>query len=326
MKNAKEIGRDFLHFLMPKNSFGDYLFSLCSFVKANEYYPNTKHPRRFMEHLLHMKRYGEFYDPLRQFTSDKYCVKQFVASTLGPQYSARTYAVLRTKEEVESLRLRTFPCVIKPTHASGYVLFVEDEGDVIDRNEIAGWLKLDLYRAYREANYRYLKPGIIVEEMISDGNGSTPNDYKIYCIDGRPQFIQVDKDRFGNHVRNYYNTNWDHLPFTVEDRPIGPVEGRPKALDEMLQIARALAAYFPRYVRVDLFCSGSGIKVAELTHCSANCKMRPRPIEYDTLIGELFRNPAMRLEPIQARGIPGEIEAGYPEGEVYPPRRMHAAP
>ncbi len=300
MRKLKHVVRDTLHFVLPKNSYGDYLHGLYSFVKTNEYWPQLNPPRRFMEHMLHMKRYGEIYDPLRQYTSDKYCLKQFVTWVVGAEYTTKTYQILYSREEVETLQLTTFPCVIKPTHSSGSVLIVNDKCQAIDRAKIAGWLEQDLYRQYREANYRYLRPGIIVEELIPDVVGGISKDYKIYCINGEPKFVQVDKDRITNHTRNYYNLDWEHMAFTVEDCPIGTTEERPEALDEMLRVARALAAHFRTYVRVDFFYNGKQIMVGELDHSSANCKMKPRPIEYDDQIGRLFTDPNLVLKPIES--------------------------
>ena len=309
MQKLKHLIRDILHYVLPKSAYGDYLHGLYSFVKVNEYWPQLNPPRRFMEHMLHMKRYGEIYDPLRQYTSDKYCLKQFVTWALGPGYTAKTYQVLYSREEVEKLELTTFPCVIKPTHGSGSVKIVRSKDEPIDRDVIVGWLKQDLYRQYREANYRFLRPGIIVEELIPDVGGGISKDYKIYCIDGEPKFVQVDKDRITNHTRNYYNLDWEHMEFTVEDCPIGTQEERPAALDEMVRVARTLAAHFRTYVRVDFFYNGQEIKVAELDHSSANCKMKPRPIAYDDLIGRLFTEPDLVIRPIEKYGMPEKCSA-----------------
>jgi hypothetical protein len=78
----------------------------------------------------------------------------------------------------------------------------------------------------------------------------------------------------------------------------------------MQQVARRLAAYFPGYVRVDLLYSGREIKITELDHSTANCKMRPRPIEYDDMIGALFADPQRRLRPVTAQPAADDVLAG----------------
>ena len=54
-----------------------------------------------------------------------------------------------------------------------------------------------MYSLSREWVYRDIKPTIFAEELLLDTTtGKPPMDYKFYCFNGAPIFIQVDVDRF----------------------------------------------------------------------------------------------------------------------------------
>ena len=76
-------------------------------------------------------------------------------------------------------------------------------------------MKLDFYKRSREYVYKNIKRKIIVEELILDDSKEIPNDYKIFCFNGKPKFIQVDINRFKNHKRAFFSIEWEKLPFTT---------------------------------------------------------------------------------------------------------------
>ena len=45
--------------------------------------------------------------------------------------------------------------------------------------------------------------------------GSSINDYKFLCFNGKPYFVWVDVDRFDNHKRNVYDLDWNLQPFEI---------------------------------------------------------------------------------------------------------------
>ena len=105
---------------------------------------------------------------------------------------------------------------------------------------------------HREYNYKGIKPAIICEHNLSDSNGHPPTDYKFFCFNGEPEFIQIDLDRFENHRRLIYGPTWIKKPFNI-NFPISPEEAeKPGNLTEMLELARKLSAGFP-FIRVDLY-------------------------------------------------------------------------
>ncbi len=268
--------------VLPYNAWADRICARLKFQIDHGRYPDQKtSPIRFNDYLFNIKTNGTLLDPLRQFISDKEYVKLYVAMHAGHHYVVKTYGVLHSEDEVDYLQLSQFPCVIKPTHASGRVLLQMTPDDQLNRDLLKAWLRYDYYRNTREQNYKYLTPKVIIEEFITDDGKSPAPDYKILCFGGRPQLIQIDLDRYGTHLQHFYDTAWNRLQYSVgfESRPEN--DPKPPQLDEMLEIAVKLSHPFP-FIRVDMYVSGTEVKVGELTNCphSAGRPFSPPSVEF----------------------------------------------
>ena len=58
---------------------------------------------------------------------------------------------------------------------------------------------------------------------------------------------EVDMDRFTRHTCDYYDLDWNRLPFDKVDAPNNSRDKpRPEGLDEMIEVARALSGGFCR--------------------------------------------------------------------------------
>jgi hypothetical protein len=66
----------------------------------------------------------------------------------------------------------------------------------------------------KKGNNRKIIPRIICEENLSVNNQSLP-DYKFFCFNGVPKFVQVDLDRYQNHTRNYYDLSWNFITLYI---------------------------------------------------------------------------------------------------------------
>lgn len=277
-----------------RKAVGDARFAIKGHRWTFGEYPNLIFPRRFNEHLIRLKLSRDGRSRLRGEVSDKEIVKQHVDRILGPGFTARTLAVLRSKPEVHAYR---FPatCVIKPTHCSMEVIVRDAETSDPDLNRIVGWFDVDFYRAGREPNYRKLEPKVIVEELLKDERYPVPPDYKVFCFEGRPAFIQVDTDRFGEHRRSLFSPNWKELNVTFLYPRIPHAVPRPAQLAEMLDAARRLGQDFS-FIRVDFFALTDRLIVGELTNFPENCKGRFTPDSADYQAGRLFRNPELDAE------------------------------
>ncbi|HTU67844.1 MAG TPA: ATP-grasp fold amidoligase family protein [Steroidobacteraceae bacterium] len=249
--------------LLPYTESGDRLFHRLNFMRRHRRAPNGK--MLWNDVWYRVKTTEEILEPLRVFVSDKEHVKQFVKAELGDEYNVPTLAVLRSPAEVDRY---DFPadCCIKPTQASGKVILRKD-GAPIDRDRIKRWFDINYYFAGREWNYRALKPKVIVEPLIF--GGTNVEDFKIFCFNGEPKLIQVDIDRYIDHTRKFFDTDWREQDFSILYPRSTADFPRPASLDKMLAAARKLAAPFS-FVRIDLYSDGDKVLVGEITNCSEN--------------------------------------------------------
>jgi hypothetical protein len=223
--------------------------------------------------VLHrIKTSDDILDPVRVFVSDKEYLKVYVKAVVGERYAVPTLGIIRREQDVDTF---TFPdqCVIKATQTSGCVI-LRKGGEPIDRKRIKSWFHVNYYRLNREANYKSLQPKVIVEPLLF-GN-SNVQDYKVFCVNGRPKLIQVDVDRYIGHKRKYFDADWNEQDFSIKYPRTTSAIPKPKNFDEMMAVAAKLSEAF-WFVRIDLYSNDEEVYVGEITHCADNADGRFMP-------------------------------------------------
>ncbi len=114
-------------------------------------------------------------------------------------------------------------------------------------------------------------------------------DYKIFCFDGCPKYIQVDYDRFVKYKRNLYTTDWEYLDMTLQ-LPTDKSRNIPKPanLDEMLNFAGILAKGIP-HVRCDFYSVAGKMYFGEMTFFHGGGFEKFTPSEWDNVFGDLIK-------------------------------------
>ena len=280
--------------LLPRNARGDTEFCRRRFLRKQGRRPNPYEPERLSDYLYRIKTDGSLLDPLCQFVTDKEFAKLYIQNMVGPDYLLETYRVLRSVDDIEAFVPDHVPCVVKPTHLSGPVSFHINPDETVDRNLLRSWLNTERYSSTREANYRYLRPKIIVEEFLSEDGLSVPKDYKLFCFHGVPKMIQVDSGRTSQHTRNLYDTDWQRIPATWHYPESPEDDSRPEPLEEMLEVATRLSSRF-YFVRVDLYAISTDVRVGELTFCPGGANEVMLPPAADIELAKLF-HPDYRLD------------------------------
>jgi hypothetical protein len=227
---------------------------------------------------------------LENYTSfaDKVEVRTFVALTVGEKYLTPLIGAWDDFEKIEFHKLpKQF--VLKLSHGSGYNVVCKDKVKLnieLIKNQIKNWQKENFYQIGRERQYKNCCPKILVEKYLQDNTGELL-DYKIFCFNGKPTYIQVDFDRSTNHTRAFYDIQWNRLPFTtlypLSERNLE----RPDNLDELLTVAAKLSKDF-LHVRVDLYNPDGHVFFGELTFTHGNGFEPFYPDEWDILVGNQF--------------------------------------
>ena len=223
---------------------------------------NLKNPITFDEKLQWLK----LYDRKDEYTvwADKYEVRNYVAEKLGEQYLIPLLGVWNSADELNLPE----QFVLKCTHDSASVCICTNKKN-FDWNAAMDKLQKSLNQNYywhsREWPYKNITPRIIAEAYMTDESGTELKDYKIYTFGGEPYLIQVDFDRFHNHRRNLYTTEWEYIDETIEYSKDPNVKiAKPEHLEEMLECSRKLAVGTIS-LRTDFYSINGKIYFGEIT-------------------------------------------------------------
>ena len=259
----------------------DKLYLSILFRQRLGYAMNWENPQSFNQKLQWMKLYDR--NPLYSIYADKIEVRKFVAKTIGERYLIPCLGVFNSAEEInyDSLPDRF---VLKCNHGAKYNVICRDKYTLNIQETNANlnkWLNEKFWRIKREYHYKDIKPRILCEQYMEDEETEGLNDYKVFMLAGEPYMIQVDLDRFGEHQRNIYDTDWNLLDVEIS-YPKGPAVPKPLILDEMLECAKKLAEGFAE-VRVDFYVINKKVYFGEMTFFSGAgfSRYKPRSFEFE---------------------------------------------
>ena len=267
--------------------FDDLLVEKLAKFPRLGYWPQIREPRSFNEKIMHRKYFTD--DERFSTVSDKWAVRDYVADRVGSDVLTKVYHVT---DDPRTIPFNSLPpeYVIKPTHTSGGVSIV-DEGEEPDETEIIetyeDWLDRTFGVEQGEYWYGDIEPQVLIEERLRGKESVVPRDFKFFVFHGQVEYIDVHYDRYGNHTRRLYDTEWNPQEFELTF-PLGPVTSEPEHLDKMIDIAETLGDDFD-FMRVDLYQTGSkGVKFGELTVAPGEGGSPFRPKEYDFELGSLW--------------------------------------
>lgn len=250
---------------------------------------NLEHPVRFSEKLQWYKLHSR--KPLMEECANKLTVRHYI-KTCGYGYLLND--VLQIYHNVSEIDYDVLPnqFVLKGTHGSGMNVIVTDKKTINKRRinmMLAAWMHQDNYWSGREWVYKDMPRHIIAEKYLEDETGGL-RDYKFYCFNGKPVFMQLEIGRGTLHnTRNFYDMDWQLLPFGKE-LPYNPNEvvQQPDVFDEMKKIATNLCKPF-QYVRVDMYQTSGKIYFGELTFFPAGGAPDFVPDKYDEIVGNMWK-------------------------------------
>lgn len=242
------------------------IFSLrvLYFMTTKKVKLNLSDPETFDEKIQWLKFYWQ--DPLIVKCGDKYTVRKYIKDKGLKEILPRIYGSYDSPDEMD---YNEYPSkyVIKTSNACKTVIIVNDANYINKKKiktQLETWQNLDYSKTSIEPHYKYMFPKIIVEEFLEDGVGLFPTDYKFFCFNGKPKFVEVMTNRDENHniERHFYDLNWQPLNYTGTEQNL--VLKKPKLFDEMIRISEILSEDFP-FVRVDLYEIKDQIIFGELT-------------------------------------------------------------
>ena len=243
--------------------------------------------------------YKVFYRPkiLTQL-ADKYAVRAYVEKKIGSQYLNELYGVYNTPEDID-FELLPNKFVIKANHTNGHNIIVKDKTNIDQKKVIKlfrKWLKKNqYYRRGQEWAYKNIKPKIIIEKFLTEDGKNTLVDYKFYCFNGKPKFIDVHIDRDDDHKQGCFDLDFNILPFGKSKTYKSISDGieKPTNLKEMVKLSEILADKLP-FVRMDFYSINGKTIFGEMTFYPSDARRAFYPEKYNKIIGDYFELPKLK--------------------------------
>jgi hypothetical protein len=256
---------------------------------------DLNNPKTFNEKLLWLN----INDRKKQMTSlvDKYAVRSFIKKKIGDHILNELYGVYENVDDIDINKLPN-SFVLKANHGSGWNIICKDKRkiDLICKDKkkiedwgackkkLSSWLEFNYYNNWCEWAYKNVKPKIICEKFIESDSEHGLLDYKFFCFNGKPKYIQVDLNRFTQHRRKIYNLKWEPQPFVFGFPMFNGSMPKPKNLKEMIEYATKLSDGF-KFVRVDFYSVRNKVIFCEMTFVAGAGFERLTPEEYDLKMG-----------------------------------------
>ncbi|MED4375452.1 ATP-grasp fold amidoligase family protein [Schinkia azotoformans] len=268
----------------------DLLYIKTEFRLAMGKKLDLKNPKSYNEKLQWLK----LYDRKPEYTQmvDKYEVRKFISKSIGEEYLIPLLGVYDSFDEIDFDALPN-QFVLKPNHTSGNVFICRDKSKINYedlKKTINKWLNRRYYWVHREWPYKNIRPRIICEKYMVDESGVELKDYKFFCFNGEPKSLFVATDRGIDTRFDFFDLEFNHLPFMQHYKNGTKKINRPPGFDEMIRLSSKLSKGIP-HVRVDFYDINGRIYFGELTfyHFSGYEKFEPE--KYDRVFGDWLQLP-----------------------------------
>ena len=247
-------------------------------------------PTTFNEKLQWLK----LHDRKPEYTQmvDKYEAKKYVAEKIGEQYIIPTLGVWDKFDEIDFDSLPN-QFVLKCTHDSGGLVVCRDKSKLdfdLVKKKISKSLKQNYFWRGREWPYKNVKPRIIAEKYMEDGENECLTDYKFFCFGGEPKFMYRSMDKAKDPRTDFFDMDYNRLNMRMRDPNSDIIQQKPENFEKMKELSRILSVGIP-HLRVDFYEIGGKIYFGELTfyHCGGFAKVYPE--EWMNILGDWITLP-----------------------------------
>lgn len=251
------------HLLYKRFPFAYAHFYYWKQLKKELHYNN---PKDFNEKLFWLARYWQ--DPRIVRCTDKLEARNYVTQNGLGHILTKIYAIYESADQIDFSSLPD-SFVLKTNHCGGgkYMVICKEKSLLdfnVAKRVIYDGLKTIIGLQTCEYQYQFIKPTAYAEEYI--GKNTSKLEIQFFCFNGQARHILVRNDLGDASDRSFaisYDMNWKR----VSDRKHEDMSidlPRPKALDEMIDIANKLAKPFPQ-VRVDLYLTADKVYFGEMT-------------------------------------------------------------
>lgn len=264
---------------------------------------NIQNPQTLNEKIQWLELYSD--TSIWSKLTDKFDVRKFVKEHGYENNLLKVYGIWNKVSDIDYDSLPN-SFAIKCTHDCGSTLIINDKKKNFNIELINNQLQEHLNKTYGydscEPHYTTIQPRIMAEELLPQlTNNYTINysdsiDYKIWCIEGKAQFVLVCYDRnIGKNVTiEVYGINpWQplrsYLSQKYQKQHFKSIP-EPSNLKDMIIMAENLSTNFHQ-VRIDLYNIDGKIYFGEMTFTSACGRMDYFSDEVQLMMGQKIHLP-----------------------------------
>ena len=267
---------------------GEKMFSACTIISPEL---NTRlryrrvfkkkldldNPRTFNEKVLWLKLKKYMTNPLVIACADKYKVRQYVKDCGLSEILVPLIAVYDKATDIVWEQLpESF--VLKWNFGATMNIVCPDKTRLNSAQTIKkleDWGKVKYWLPFAEMQYKYIDRKIVCEKYLTCQDSNDLPDYKIYCFNGKAEYVLVCFDRLNNaesvHAKYvFFDMKWNIMPYSkfaiMHKKDIQ--FAKPTEIDFAIVCAEKLAKPFP-FVRADFYIVNGHVYFGELTFTPA---------------------------------------------------------
>ncbi len=269
------------------NHISDEKYLKKKFKLTFGYELNLDNPQTFNEKLQWLKLYDR--KPEYTMMVDKYLVRKYIADKIGEQYLIPLLGVWDDPDDIDFNQLPN-QFVIKCNHNSGEGMCICKDKSKLDIVKVKAKLRKSLKRNYyfggREWPYKDVPRKIIAEKYM----GGNLDDYKLLCFNGKPQIVEIHKNRFtDNYTQTFYNIEWKQTDITQGKSFEGTIS-QPETFDLMVEFSSLLSKNI-YHLRVDWYEIDHKLYFGELTFYDGSGFLPFDEFQYDLKLGQMLELP-----------------------------------
>jgi len=293
-KIKKLLKKEYSNFLNQYKNDSPYKNELVMWYEKKQHQTLLlSHPKTFNEKIQWLKLYDS--TPIKTLLADKYLVRDWIKEKIGEEYLIPLLGAYDSFDEIDFDKLPN-QFAIKCNHGSGYNIIVKDKSE-IDLEDIKSklncWMNENFaFHAGCELQYRDMKPKIVIEKFIENEGTNDLYDYKFYCFNGVPTYVQFISDRTEHDLKqSFYDMNWNKQSFYNNNQFDPRIVPCPISFQKMKELASTLSKGFS-FVRVDFYQLNDGsIYFGEMTFSPASGAMVWNSYDTDLHLGKLIKLP-----------------------------------
>ncbi len=251
---------------------------------------NLDNPQTFNEKLQWLKLNDR--NPMYTNLVDKYTVREYIRKKIGDEF---LIPLLGVYDRFEDINFEQLPeqFVMKCTHDSGSTILCKNKEEFDCKSaklKVKKMLKRNYYYYSREWPYKNIKPRIIIEKYMQNLSDENLKDYKLMCFNGKVKcsFVVSDRDFHGNLNVDFFDREWNKMPFTRHYPNSNYKIEKPNNYEKMIQLAEKLSEEM-RFVRIDFYEINNKIYFGEITFYPGSGFEEFEPERYDEILGSWIK-------------------------------------